>query len=208
MATINHTDDYVTYMPCISALAATWNRKLSSDMGNVLGEEFRGRGKDMLLGPGVNIKRSPLCGRNFEYFSEDPYLTKEMAVPYIQGVQNWDVAACVKHFAVNNQETERLWVNVEIDEDVLRKIYLPAFHDAVTEGDVYAVMGAYNKIRDEHCCQSDFLLKDILREEWGFEGVVVSDWGAVHDTEKAANSQLDVEMSVTSDFDDYFMANP
>lgn len=207
-ATINHTDDYVTYMPCISALAATWNRKLSSDMGNVLGEEFRGRGKDMLLGPGVNIKRSPLCGRNFEYFSEDPYLTKEMAVPYIQGVQNWNVAACVKHFAVNNQETERLWVNVEIDEDVLRKIYLPAFHDAVTEGDVYAVMGAYNKIRDEHCCQSDFLLKDILREEWGFEGVVVSDWGAVHDTEKAANSQLDVEMSVTSDFDDYFMANP
>ena len=207
-ATINHTDDYVTYMPCISALAATWNRKLSSDMGNVLGEEFRGRGKDMLLGPGVNIKRSPLCGRNFEYFSEDPYLTKEMAVPYIQGVQNWDVAACVKHFAVNNQETERFWVNVEIDEDVLRKIYLPAFHDAVTEGDVYAVMGAYNKIRDEHCCQSDFLLKDILREEWGFEGVVVSDWGAVHDTEKAANSQLDVEMSVTSDFDDYFMANP
>lgn len=207
-ATINHTDDYVTYMPCISALAATWNRKLSSDMGNVLGEEFRGRGKDMLLGPGVNIKRSPLCGRNFEYFSEDPYLTKEMAVPYIQGVQNWDVAACVKHFAVNNQETERLWVNVEIDEDILRKIYLPAFHDAVTEGDVYAVMGAYNKIRDEHCCQSDFLLKDILREEWGFEGVVVSDWGAVHDTEKAANSQLDVEMSVTSDFDDYFMANP
>lgn len=207
-ATINHTDDYVTYMPCISALAATWNRKLSSDMGNVLGEEFRGRGKDMLLGPGVNIKKSPLCGRNFEYFSEDPYLTKEMAVPYIQGVQNWDVAACVKHFAVNNQETERLWVNVEIDEDVLRKIYLPAFHDAVTEGDVYAVMGAYNKIRDEHCCQSDFLLKDILREEWGFEGVVVSDWGAVHDTEKAANSQLDVEMSVTSDFDDYFMANP
>lgn len=207
-ATINHTDDYVTYMPCISALAATWNRKLSSDMGNVLGEEFRGRGKDMLLGPGVNIKRSPLCGRNFEYFSEDPYLTKEMAVPYIQGVQNWDVAACVKHFAVNNQETERLWVNVEIDEDVLRKIYLPAFHDAITEGDVYAVMGAYNKIRNEHCCQSDFLLKDILREEWGFEGVVVSDWGAVHDTEKAANSQLDVEMSVTSDFDDYFMANP
>lgn len=189
-ATIDHTDDYVTYMPCISALAATWNRDLSYEMGNVLGEEFRGRGKDMLLGPGVNIKRSPLCGRNFEYFSEDPYLTGEMAVPYIKGVQNWDVAACVKHFAVNNQETERLWVNVEIDEKVLRKIYLKAFYDVVKKGGAYAIMGAYNKIRNEHCCQSDFLLKDILRDEWNYDGVVVSDWGAVHDTEKAANSQL------------------
>jgi beta-glucosidase len=207
-ATIDHTDDYVTYMPCISALAATWNRDLSYEMGNVLGEEFRGRGKDMLLGPGVNIKRSPLCGRNFEYFSEDPYLTGEMAVPYIKGVQNWDVAACVKHFAVNNQETERLWVNVEIDEKVLRKIYLKAFYDVVKKGGAYAIMGAYNKIRNEHCCQSDFLLKDILRDEWNYDGVVVSDWGAVHDTEKAANSQLDIEMSVTNDFDDYFMADP
>lgn len=207
-ATIDHTDDYVTYMPCISALAATWNRDLSYEMGNVLGEEFRGRGKDMLLGPGVNIKRSPLCGRNFEYFSEDPYLTGEMAVPYIKGVQNWDVAACVKHFAVNNQETERLWVNVEIDEKVLRKIYLKAFYDVVKKGGAYAIMGAYNKIRNEHCCQSDFLLNDILRDEWNYDGVVVSDWGAVHDTEKAANSQLDIEMSVTNDFDDYFMADP
>lgn len=207
-ATIDHTDDYVTYMPCISALVATWNRDLSYEMGNVLGEEFRGRGKDMLLGPGVNIKRSPLCGRNFEYFSEDPYLTGEMAVPYIKGVQNWDVAACVKHFAVNNQETERLWVNVEIDEKVLRKIYLKAFYDVVKKGGAYAIMGAYNKIRNEHCCQSDFLLKDILRDEWNYDGVVVSDWGAVHDTEKAANSQLDIEMSVTNDFDDYFMADP
>lgn len=202
------TDDYVTYLPCNSALASTWNRELAFDFGSVLGEEARGRGKDMILGPGVNIKRSPLCGRNFEYFSEDPYLTKELAVPYIKGVQNWDVAACIKHFAVNNQETERLWVDVEIDEQALREIYLPAFYDAVKKANVYAVMGAYNKLYKEHCCESEFLLNKILRKEWGFDGVVVSDWGGVHDTKKAANSQLDLEMSVTFDFDDYCMANP
>ena len=123
--------DYVTYLPCNSALASTWNRELAYETGSVLGEETRGRGKDVILGPGVNIKRSPLCGRNFEYFSEDPYLTKELAAPFIRGVQNWDVAACVKHFAANNQETERLWVDVEVDEKALREIYLPAFHDAV-----------------------------------------------------------------------------
>ena len=206
--TVGHSDDYVTYLPCNSALAATWNRKLAYEMGSVLGEEARGRGKDVILAPGVNIKRSPLCGRSFEYFSEDPYLTKEMAVPYIQGVQMWDVAACVKHYAVNNQETGRLWVDVEIDEQVLRDIYLPAFYDAVTKGGAYTIMGAYNKLYVEHCCQSDFLLHKILREEWGYDGVVISDWGAVHDTQKAALSQLDIEMSVTYDFDDYFMAGP
>ena len=129
--TVGHSDDYVTYLPCNSALASTWNRQLAKETGCVLGEEARGRGKDVILGPGVNIKRSPLCGRNFEYFSEDPFLTKEMAVPYIQGVQKWDVAACVKHFAANNQETQRLWVDVKIDEKALREIYLPAFYDAV-----------------------------------------------------------------------------
>ena len=205
---IGRSDDYATYLPCNSALAATWNRNLAYEIGSVLGEEARGRGKDVILAPGVNIKRSPLCGRNFEYFSEDPYLTKEMAVPYIQGVQLWDVAACVKHFAANNQETERLWVDVEIDEQVLRDIYLPAFYDAVTKGGAYTIMGAYNRLNGEHCCQSDFLLNKILREEWGYDGVVISDWGAVHDTEKAALSQLDIEMSVTYDFDDYFMADP
>ena len=206
--TIDHTDDYVTYLPCNSALASTWSRDLAYAMGSVLGEEARGRGKDVILAPGVNIKRSPLCGRNFEYFSEDPYLTKELAFPYIKGVQLWDVAACVKHFAANNQETERLWVDVDIDENVLREIYLPAFHDAVTKGDAYTIMGAYNKLYGEHCCQSDFLLRKILREEWGYDGVVISDWGAVHDTKKAAESELDIEMSVTYDFNDYFMANP
>ena len=203
----NH-DDYVTYLPCNSALASTWNRELARLTGEVLGAEARGRGKDVILGPGVNIKRSPLCGRNFEYFSEDPYLTKEMAVPYIQGVQEWDVAACVKHSAANNQETQRLWVDVKIDEKALREIYLPAFYDAVKKGNSYTVMGAYNKIYGEHCCQSDFLLNQILRKEWGYDGVVISDWGGVHDTEAAANSQLDIEMSVTDNFDEYCMAEP
>ena len=128
---VGYSDDYVTYLPCNSALAATWNRELASAMGSVLGEESRGRGKDVILAPGINIKRSPLCGRNFEYFSEDPYLTGELAVPFIQGVQQWDVAACVKHFAANNQETQRLWVDVEIDEKALREIYLPAFYECL-----------------------------------------------------------------------------
>ncbi len=205
---IGHSDDYVTYLPCNSALASTWNRDLAYDTGSVLGEEARGRGKDVILAPGINIKRSPLCGRNFEYFSEDPYLTKELAVPFIQGVQNWDVAACVKHFAVNNQETERLWVEVEIDEEALRTIYLPAFYDAVKKGGSYTVMGAYNLLKGEHCCQSKYLLGDILRKEWEYDGVIISDWGAVHDTELAADSELDIEMSVTDNFEQYFMAEP
>ncbi|MCI8890818.1 MAG: glycosyl hydrolase [Eubacterium sp.] len=202
------SDDYVTYLPCNSAIASTWNRNIAYDIGSVLGEEARGRGKDVILAPGVNIKRSPLCGRNFEYFSEDPYLTGELAAAYIQGVQLWDVAACVKHFAVNNQETERLWVDVEIDEEALREIYFPAFYDAVKKGGAYTVMGAYNKVYGEHSCQSEFLLNQVLRKEWGFDGVIISDWGGVHDTKEAANGQLDIEMSVTDDFDDYFMARP
>ena len=205
---IGYSDDAVTYLPCNSALAATWNRQIAYDIGGVLGEEARGRGKDVILGPGVNIKRSPLCGRNFEYFSEDPYLTGELAAAYIQGVQLWDVAACVKHFAANNQETERLWVDVEVDEQTLREIYFPAFYDAVKKGGVYTVMGAYNRLYGEHCCQSEFLLNQVLRKEWGFDGVIISDWGGVHQTKEAANSQLDIEMSVTNDFDDYFMAHP
>ena len=206
--TVGLSDDYVTYLPCNSALASTWNRELAYETGSVLGEEARGRGKDVILGPGVNIKRSPLCGRNFEYFSEDPYLAKEMAVPYIQGVQNWDVAACVKHFAANNQETERLWVDVEIDEKALRDIYLPAFHDAVTKGGAYTLMTAYNMVNGIHCYANEHLLKDILRNEWKYDGTIISDWGGVHDTEMAANSELDIEMSVTDNFDEYFLADP
>lgn len=176
--------------------------------GSVLWEEARGRGKDVILAPGINLKRSPLCGRNFEYFSEDPYLTKELAVPFIQGVQEWDVAACVKHFAANNQETDRLQVDTKVDEEALRKLYLPAFYDALKKGNSYTVMGAYNRLYGEQCCQSTFLLDHILRKEWGYDGVVISDWGGVHDTEAAALSQLDIEMSVTDNFDQYYMAEP
>lgn len=200
--------DYATYLPCNSALAATWNRDLASATGSVLGAEARGRGKDIILAPGINIKRSPLCGRNFEYFSEDPYLTGELAVCFIQGIQQWDVAACVKHFAVNNQETQRLWTEVEIDEAALREIYLPAFYECLTRGKSLSVMGAYNKLYGEHCCQSQYLLNDLLRKEWSYEGVVVSDWGGVHDTKLAAMSELDIEMSVTDNFDEYYMASP
>lgn len=205
---VGHTDDYVSYLPCNTALAATWNRELARKTGSVLGEESRGRGKDVILAPGINLKRSPLCGRNFEYFSEDPYLTKELASPFIQGIQQWDVAACVKHFAANNQETERLWVDVKVDEEALKTLYLPAFYEALVHAGSYTVMGAYNKLNGEHCCYSNYLLDQVLREEWGYNGVVISDWGGVHDTEAAAKTSLDIEMSVTYDFDEYCMANP
>jgi beta-glucosidase len=205
---IGHSDDYVTYLPCNSALASTWNPELAYRLGKVLGEEARGRGKDIILAPGVNIMRSPACGRNFEYMSEDPYLTATTAVPIIKGIQEADVASCVKHFAVNNQETERLWVDVEIEERALREIYLPAFKEAVEEGNSYALMGAYNLLYGEHCCQSKYLLNGILKDEWGYDGCVISDWGAVHDTKAATESGLDIEMSVTNNFDDYFMAEP
>ena len=202
------TDDYVTYLPSNSAVASTWNRDLARLEGRVLGAEARGRGKDVILAPGINIKRSPLCGRNFEYMSEDPCLTAEVAVPLIQGIQESDVASCVKHFAVNSQETERLWVETLVGDRALWEIYLPAFEHAVSEGGAFSIMGAYNLLRGEHCCQSPFLLKDILRKQWGYDGCVISDWGAVHDTKKAAEGGLDVEMSVTDNFNEYFMAEP
>lgn len=206
---IGNSDDYVTYLPCNTALAATWNRNLAYEAGVVLGNEARGRGKDIILGPGINIVRSPLCGRNFEYMSEDPYLTGQMAVPLIKGIQEKnDVAACVKHFAVNNQETERLNVEVEIDERTLREIYLPAFEAAVKEGNSYSIMTAYNKLFGYYCSHSEYLIKEILEEEWGFDGVVVSDWGAVHDTVEAAIGGMDIEMNVTYNFDEYFFAKP
>jgi len=206
---IGYSDDYVTYLPCSLALASTWNKDLAYKSGQVLGNEARGRGKDIILGPGINIIRSPLCGRNFEYMSEDPYLTGEMAVPFIKGVQeDNDVSVCVKHFAVNNQETERLNVEAIVDERTLREIYLPAFEQAVREGNAYSMMSAYNKLYGYHCSHNKELLEGILKEEWGFDGIVVSDWGAIHDTELAANAGMDIEMNVTYNFDDYFFATP
>ncbi|MGN0152783.1 MAG: glycoside hydrolase family 3 protein, partial [Wujia sp.] len=203
---VGESGDYVTYCPSNTAIASTWNRELARKAGTVLGEEARGRGKDIILGPGINIKRLPVCGRNFEYFSEDPYLISELVVPFIEGIESADVAACVKHFVLNNQETERLWVNVEINERAFREIYLPGFEAAVNKAHVKSVMGAYNLLRGEHCCQSIPLLQGILRDEWEYDGLIISDWGAVHDTRKAAESPLDIEMSVINDFDDYCLA--
>lgn len=203
-----NNDDNVSYLPSNSALASTWNTYRAYEMGHVLGAEARGRGKDMILAPGINIKRDPLCGRNFEYMSEDPKLTATLAVPFVKGVQENDVAACVKHFAANVQETNRLMVEEEIDDRTLYEIYFPAFKEAVQNGKSYSVMGAYNKINGCHCCENKNLLDMVLRSEWGFDGTVVSDWGAVHNTKEAAECSIDMEMSVFPDFDNYKMANP
>ena len=206
---VGNNDDFVTYLPCNAALASTWNKELAYLHGTILGSEARGRGKDIILGPGINMVRSPLCGRNFEYMSEDPYLAGQLAANLIKGVQeNNDVAACVKHFAVNNQETERLNYEAEIDERTLREIYLPAFEAAVKEGRSLSIMPAYNKLFGYHCAHSKKLLQGILREEWGFDGVTISDWGAVRDTKEAAEAGLDIDMNVTYNFDEYYFAKP
>lgn len=211
------TNDSCIAFPALTALAATWNVEMGRKYGVAIGEEARYRNKTVLLGPGVNIYRTPLNGRNFEYMGEDPFLASKMVVPYIQGVQSNGVAACVKHFAVNNQETDRGSVDVQVDERTLREIYLPAFKAAVQEGKAWAIMGAYNKFRGEHCCHNDYLLNQILREEWGFDGVVVSDWGGVHDTREAIYKGLDMEFGSWTDglswgasnaYDNYYLAQP
>ncbi|NLL01086.1 MAG: glycosyl hydrolase [Clostridiales bacterium] len=205
---VGTTDDLVSYLPSNSALASTWSRDLAYKTGKVLGAEARGRGKDVILAPGINIKRSPLCGRNFEYMSEDPRLVEELVVPLVKGIQENDVAACVKHLAANNQETDRLEVDTYVDQRSLREIYLPGFKAAIDKGESHTIMGAYNRLYGEFCSQSRYLLTELLRDEWGYDGAVISDWGAVHDTKEAAESGLDIEMSVTANFDDYYMANP
>lgn len=200
------TDDFATAMPASICLAATWNPELAQQAGQVIGQEARKRGKDIMLGPGVNIMRTPLCGRNFEYYGEDPFLAGRMAVGYIKGVQSLGVASCVKHFAANNQETDRSSINVEMDERTLREIYLPAFKAAVQEAKVWTVMGAYNKFRGTHCCESDYLLNQILKKEWGFQGAVISDWAGVHDTRGAVLGGLDLEMGTDKAYDDFYLA--
>ena len=203
-----HTDDFSSLMPAQIGLASTFNTDLARAYGDVIGEEALKRGKNIMLGPGVNIMRTPLNGRNFEYYGEDPYLSSRMAVNYIRAVQSHDVAACVKHFAGNNQEWERGSINVEMDERTLREIYLPAFRAAVQEGGVWSIMGAYNKFRGQHCCHNDYLLNQILKGEWGFQGLVVSDWGGVHDTREAALFGLDLEMGTNRAYDEFYLARP
>ena len=197
----NWTNDYVTAFPALTCLAATFNPRLSEEYGVSLGEEARYRDKDVLLGPGVNIYRTPMNGRNFEYMGEDPFLASSMVIPYIKGIQKNGVAACVKHFALNNQEHWRGHINVEVSDRALHEIYLPAFKAAVKEGDVWAVMGAYNKFRGQHCCHNQILLNDILKNLWQFDGVVISDWAGTHDTNQAIYNGLDIEMGTPSNKD-------
>ena len=203
------TNDSASYFPTGTAFAAAWNPELAYRRGEVLGEEARWRKKDVLLGPGVNIIRSPLCGRNFEYMSEDPYMNSVLAIAYIKGLQSRDVACSVKHFAVNNQETNRTTVDVECSERALREIYLPAFKAAVQEGGALTVMAAYNKFRGEFCAENNYLVRKILRNEWGFDGVYVTDWGAAHSTVPSMEAGLDLEMGTLIDkYEDWYYANP
>ncbi len=199
-------NDFSTAMPAGICLAATWDTNLAFTEGETIGEEARARGKDIMLGPAVNNFRTPLGGRNFEYFGEDPLLAGQMAVGYIHGEQSQDVASCVKHFALNNQEIQRTSINVEADERALREIYLPAFKAAVQEGGVWCVMGSYNQFRGQHCCENDYLLNQILKGEWGFKGLVMSDWGGTHDTREAALNGLDIEMGARKDYNKCYLA--
>ena len=211
------TNDYCTAFPALTCLAATFNPELSRAYGVALGEEARYRKKDIILGPGVNIYRTPMNGRNFEYMGEDPYLASKMVVPYVQGVQQNGVAACVKHFALNNQEEYRGHINVNLSDRALYEIYLPAFKAAVEEGKAWSIMGAYNQLRGQHCCHNDLLLNRILKGDWKFDGVVVTDWGGAHDTKQAALNGLDIEMGSYTNglsskarfgYEDYYLAQP
>ena len=211
------TNDSCVAFPALTCLAATWNPAISRLYGESLGEEALYRRKDMILGPGVNIYRTPLGGRNFEYMGEDPYLASRMVVPYIQGMQSKGVAACVKHFALNNDEEYRHQVNVIVDDRALHEIYLPAFKAAVTEAGVWGIMGAYNMYKNQHNCHNQWLLNDILKRRWRFDGVVVSDWGGTHDTRQAVENGLDMEFGTWTDglafgtsdaYDNYYLASP
>lgn len=211
------TSDSCIAFPALTALAATWNTDMASLYGKAIGEEARYRKKDVLLAPGVNIYRTPLNGRNFEYMGEDPFLAGKMAVPYIKAVQANGVAACVKHFALNNQEIHRGHINVIVDDRALHEIYLPAFKMAVQEANVWSLMGAYNQYKGQHCCHNEFLLNDILKGDWKFDGAVIADWGGTHDTEQAAKNGLDIEMGTWTDgmkwnktnaYDEYYLAIP
>ncbi|BAU52925.1 Thermostable beta-glucosidase B [Mucilaginibacter gotjawali] len=203
----NLTTDSATFFPNGSALAATWNPDLAYRYGHDMGEEARVRGKNVMLAPAFNICRTPLCGRTYEYYSEDPFLNSRLAVQSVQGIQSQHVAACVKHYAVNNQEIERGRVSVDIDERALREIYLPAFKASIIEGKAWTIMSAYNKLRGVYCSENDYLLKKILKGEWGFKGIVISDWGGTHSTVAAANNGLDLEMGSNPPYNTYYFAD-
>ena len=211
------TNDSCTAFPALINLAATWDKEMSMLYGTSIGEEARYRKKDILLGPGVNICRTPYNGRNFEYMGEDPFLSGKMVVPYVQGVQKNGVAACVKHYAVNNQEFQRTQSNSVVDDRTLHEIYLPAFKTAVQEGNAWAIMGSYNLYNGQFNCHNKKLLVDILKGDWGFDGVVVSDWGGCRDDEEAVLNGLDIEMgtwtnglsgAASDSYRNYHMADP
>ena len=204
----NLTTDSATFFPNGSAIAATWNPSLANKYGVAIGEEARARKKDILLAPAFNVARTPLCGRTYEYFSEDPFLNAQLAVAAVKGIQSQHVSACVKHFVLNNQETNRGIVNVEISERALREIYLPAFKASIEKGDAWSIMSAYNKVRGTYCSENAYLLDSILKGEWGFKGVVISDWGGTHSTVNAANNGLDIEMGSRPPYDNYYFAKP
>ena len=210
------TNDSCVAFPALTCLAATWNPSMARLYGESLGEEALYRGKSMILGPGVNIYRTPLNGRNFEYMGEDPWLASRMVVPYVQGLQSKGVAACVKHYALNNDEEYRHQVNVIVSDRALHEIYLPAFRAAVTEGHAWGIMGAYNLYQGQHNCHNEVMLNQILKHDWGFDGVVVSDWGGCHDMDQAVRNGLDMEfgtwtdgltMGKTNAYDSYYMAD-
>lgn len=211
------TNDSCVAFPALTCLAATWNTDMSYLYGKSIGEEARYRNKSILLGPGVNIYRTPINGRNFEYMGEDPYLASKMVVPYINGVQSNGVATCVKHYALNNQEVNRHTTNVIIDDRTLYEIYLPAFQAAVEEGHTWTIMGSYNLYKNQHVCHNQYLLNDILKKEWNFDGAVVSDWGGTHDTDEAIANGLDLEFGSWTNglsngssnaYDNYYLATP
>ena len=210
------SNDSCVAFPALTCLAASWNPEMALLYGESLGEEALYRDKDMILGPGVNIYRTPLGGRNFEYMGEDPWLVSRMVVPYIKGLQSKGVAACVKHYALNNDEEYRHQVNVIVSDRALHEIYLPAFKAAVTEAGTWGIMGAYNLYKNQHNCHNDIMLNQILKGDWKYDGVVVSDWGGCHDTDEAVKNGLDMEfgswtdgltMGKTNAYDLYYMAD-
>jgi beta-glucosidase len=203
----NLTTDSATFFPNGSALAATWNPQLAYRFGHDMGEEAAARKKYVMLAPAFNICRTPLCGRTYEYYSEDPFLNSRLAVQSVKGIQSQDIAACVKHYAVNNQEIERGRINVNIDERALREIYLPAFKAAITEGNAWTIMSAYNKLRGVYCSENDYLLDKVLKGEWKFKGIVISDWGGTHSTVTAAKNGLDLEMGSNPPYNTYYFAD-